>query len=141
MPKKKVWRKSLHRTEKWKGKTGKVKVTRNSKGRFVTWRKIRHYTRGKTAKHKWGTTVRRRAWTTSAFSGQKQIAVYSTVNGENRRYQIIGSGHSLHEAMKIISQHPPKEKFLTIYVDKLLGNPDDYISKKSWDRRPHVESR
>lgn len=53
---------SRHRNEKW-NRYGKVKVRRNTKGRFVSWHKTRHYNRGKTAKENWGTATRRAKWT------------------------------------------------------------------------------
>jgi len=127
-------RKSLHRTEKWKGNRGRVKVTRNTKGQFVTWRKVRRYTRGKTARQKWETAPRRTEWRISQGKG---VAVY----GGNKRIQMRGSGLDLYKAMKIVVKHPPKEQFLDITAEEVLHYPEIFLEKGSWKGRPEIESR
>jgi hypothetical protein len=137
MTKKRTWRKSLHRTETWKGK--RVKVTRNNKGRFVTWHKIRPYRRGVTAKGKWKVGAARRGFGAIKFGG-KNVAAYGTVHGESKRVQMHGSGTQLYRAMLIISKHPPKKRFLTLSAEALLDDPDRYLKRGHWDARPEITS-
>jgi len=76
------------------------------------------------------------------FPMMKQIAGYSTVHGKPRRYQVAGTGKQLYRVMLLISQHPPKRKFLTISAKELLKNPWRYLDQEErWDRYPYVESR
>jgi hypothetical protein len=130
-------RKSLHRTEKWKGKRGRVKVTRNTKGQFVTWHRVRRYTRGTTARQKWETTARKMKWTIGTATGGKGVAVY----GGNKRIQMRGSGTELYKAMKIVVKHPPKEQFLDITAEEVLHHPERFLEKGYWQGRPEIESR
>jgi hypothetical protein len=134
-------RKSLHRTETWKGKR-RIRVTRNRKGQFVTWHKVRHYTRGKTAKQRWATTARTRKRTSRARTapsfGGKGVAVWKG----NKRIQMSGSGRDLYNAMKYASKHPPKEDYLDITAEEVLHHPEGFLDyKSSWQGRPEIESR
>lgn len=75
------------------------------------------------------------------FPMMKQIAGYSTVHGKPRRYQVAGTGKQLYRVMLLMSQHPPKRKFLTISAKELLKNPWRYLDREErWDRHPYVES-
>lgn len=131
------------RTETWKGK--RVRVTRNKRGRFVTWRKVRRYTRGKTAKQKWGTTARERKWKARTGRGKRiggsHIAVYGSAHGKNKRIQMGGSPQQLYRAMQLAVKHPPKKQFLTISPEALLNDPEKYFElREYWDARPNIES-
>lgn len=141
MARKRVWRKNLSRVEIWNSK--RFRVTRNPKGHFVTWHRIRHYYR-KSAKaqyrNQWRTTARRGS--SPLFIPQKQIAVYGTVGGQSRRIQMSGSGQELYKALRDASQHPPKEKFLTANAGEIITKRDRLIDERlRWDRRPEIESR
>lgn len=138
--KRKSRRRGGRRTESWKGK--RVRVRRNRKGQFITWHKVRRYTRGKTARQKWGTTVRTRAWTSRGKRvGGNHVSAYSTADGESKRVQMSGSGQSLYRAMQLVSQHPPKKQFLTVSPEALLNDPTEYLDlRKHWDARPKIES-
>jgi len=131
MTRKRAWRKSLHRTETWKGK--RVKVTRSNRGRFVSWHKIRRYRRGVTAKRAWRTGVSRRG---ARFGGGKGVAVWSG----SKRIQMHGSGQQLYRAMQLAVKHPPKEKFLTISAEALLDDPYNYLERREWHDRPSIKS-
>lgn len=135
MTKKKTWRRSLSRTEKWK--IGQVSVTRNRRGRFVTWHKIRQYRRGVTAQGKWKAGVTRRG---AIRFGGKNVASYGTVHGKSKRVQMYGSGKQLYQAMQLVSKHPPKKQFLTVSAEALLNDPEEYLKKGRWDARPEVKS-
>lgn len=139
MTKKKFWRKSLHRTETWKGK--RVKVTRNRRGRFVTWHRIRKYRRGATARRRWKAEIARARWKTRAVRfGGRGIAAYGTVHGKSKRVQMKGSGKQLYRAMVLVSKHPPKKQFLTLSAEALLDDPDEFLERGHWDARPKIES-
>jgi len=76
------------------------------------------------------------------FPMMKQIAGYGTVHRKPRRYQVSGTGKQLYRAMQLISQYPPKRKFLTISAKELLKDPARYLDlKERWDRHPNVESQ
>ena len=71
----------------------------------------------------------------------KQISVYSTVHGRPRRVQMAATGKELYRAMQYVSQHPPKQQFLTISAVELLKDPWRYLDRKeSWDRHPDIKS-
>jgi hypothetical protein len=127
-------KKSLKRTTSW-NRIGRVSVTRNRRGRFVTWHKIRRYRRGVTAKTAWRTGATRRGLI--RFGGGKGVAVWKG----NKRVQIVGSGQKLYQAMRLVSKHPPKKQFLTISAEALLESPEDYLEKGRWNARPNIESR
>jgi hypothetical protein len=122
-----------------------VRVRRNRKGQFVTWHKVRPYTRGKTAKQKWGTTARTGAWKAHAgrgkISGGNHVAAYSTVHGKSKRIQMAGNPQQLYRAMQLVVKHPPKKQFLTISPEALLNDPEEYLElREYWDARPKIES-
>jgi hypothetical protein len=128
------------RTESW-SKRGRVRVRRNRRGQFVTWHKVRRYTRGKTAKRRWGTQARKTKWTTRVgkirVGGGKGVAVY----GGKKRIQMRGSGRDLYNAMKLVVKHPPKEQFLDITAEEVLHHPERFLEKGYWAGRPEIESR
>jgi hypothetical protein len=129
------------RIEKWKGKRGRVRVRRNRKGQFVTWRKLRRYTRGKTAKRKWGTTARTRKW--AARAGKRRIlgGRGAAVWGGNKRIEIRGTGRNSYNAVKLAYRHPPKEQFLDITAEEVLHHPERFLDyRSSWQGRPEIES-
>ena len=73
--------------------------------------------------------------------GLKQIAGYSTVHGKPRRIQVYGDGKQLYRVMLLVSQHPPRQRFLTIDAPTFLKNPWKYLSRREyWDERPRIES-
>jgi hypothetical protein len=134
----KVWRKSLHQKETWK-KRGKVRVIRNSKGRFVTWRKVRHYARGKKATTRWREAPTRIRARKEKKGGGTQVSAYGTADGQSKRVQMNGSPQTLYQAMMLVVKHPPKKQFLTISAEALLDDPYKYLEKKEWSR-PRIES-
>lgn len=88
---------SRHRNEKW-SRYGRVKVRRNTKGRFVAWHKTRHYTKGKTVKRKWATQARRTKWThraraPSIFS--KKVILRGKWKGETKQIEKTEKGYVL----------------------------------------------
>lgn len=136
MTKRKAWRKSLSRTEKWK--IGRVKVTRNDRGRFVSWHKIRQYRRGITAQGRWKAGVSRARF--RAYGGKK-VASYGTVHLKSKRVQMYGSGKQTYQAMILVAKHPPKKQFLTISAEALLESPEEYLDMRGrWDVRPEIKS-
>lgn len=75
------------------------------------------------------------------FFGGHQIAGYGTVHGQSRRIQVYGSGKQLYRVMLLASQHPPRNRFLTIDAGTLLSNPWRYLSREEfWDAKPRVDS-
>lgn len=129
---KKVWRKGLARTETWK--TGRVSTTRNKQGRFVTWRKIRHYIRKAPRKPR-----RKARGLISKALGQKRVAVYGNKNGKHRRWVIVGRGGQRHyEAVREAYIHTPRRQFTIIDADTMLDHEEDYI-EGYWDDKPTVE--
>jgi hypothetical protein len=67
----------------------------------------------------------------------KKVSVWGTVNGENRRVQLTGSGRSLYHALLDAAKHPPKKRFLTVDAENVRGFLD---YDETWDRHPDVES-
>lgn len=74
------------------------------------------------------------------FVGAKQVAEYGKVHGQSRRIQVYGSGKQLYKLMQLISQHPPRERFLIIDANSLLSHPWRYLSMEFWDERPEIKS-
>jgi hypothetical protein len=108
-PRRKSHRRGGRRTETW-NKKGKVRVRRNRRGQFITWRKVRAYRRGVTAEEKWKTTAKHvGARTVRTSFGGKGIAVHAG----KKRIQLHGSGQQLKEVIRRhVFWHPPKEDYL-----------------------------
>jgi hypothetical protein len=79
----------------------------------------------------------------------KVISLNGLVNGEVRRLNVSAyDGRSLHKVIKekifnygdTKKGYSPKNQFLTIDANKLLANPDKYLSKEEWDTRPRINS-
>lgn len=127
-------RKPLHRTETWKGK--RVRVTRNARGRFVTWHKIRHYTKEAKGKRKTAAThavARARIIRRPLFG--KCVAVYgTTVNtrGErkNNRIELYGSGKAKYRAVRRLHQGwIPREPYTVMDAEDLS---EEDIERGRW---------
>lgn len=72
--------------------------------------------------------------------GGKQVAEYGTVRGKPRRIQVYGDGKQLYKVIRLISRHPPRERFLTIDANRLLSDPERFLSEGYWDARPRIKS-
>lgn len=75
--------------------------------------------------------------------GIKQVCVYGTYHGRQKRIQVYGSGADIYQAMPYMIDHPPKQDFLTIDAESLLTNPNRYLDTRvgaEWDRKPYIES-
>lgn len=105
--------------EIWK-RRGRVEVSRDKRGRFVSWHKIVREVVG------------------------KRIAVYgrARVNGKvsSRRYEIYGRGKDLHRAVALALNYPPKRRFVTVSAKKFNSNPSKYGLKGFWIEK-EIESR
>jgi len=138
MTPKRIRRKNLSHTERW-GKRGRVRVTRNLKGQFVIWRKVRPYTRRAKALGKSPALARARTGVVRpSFFGGKGVAVY----GGQKRIQLHGTGQQLREVIRrYVLRHPPKEQFLDITAEEILMHPERFLEKGYWVGRPEIESR
>jgi hypothetical protein len=130
-------RRGGRRTETWR-RRGKVRVRRNRKGQFITWRKVRRYTIGKTARRKWKATAKRaEARRVRVSFGGKGVAVY----GGKKRIQMHGSGIDLYRAMRYAVKHPPKEQFLDITAEEVIHHPEKVLDfSEGWHGRPTIDS-
>ena len=79
----------------------------------------------------------------------KVISFSGLVNGKVRRINLSAmDGRTLHKVIKekifdygeTKRGYSPKNQFLTIDANKLLSNPDKYLSKEEWDTRPRINS-
>jgi hypothetical protein len=98
--------------EDWRGR-GKVEVTRDAKGRFVSWKKA-----------------------FAVFSGKK-IAMYGDCRTKNgtypARYEFYGgTGREYQQCMIIASRLPPRRRYVTVSVDDFLLDPDRYGTRGYW---------
>lgn len=152
------------RFETWNNRD--VTVTRNSRGRFLTW----HFTARRQAPQATVTTTTgrtrqvRRGYTYSRvsrpqrirqrkerqteqrrkqrekkrFTG-KHIVVYSTKDGQSRRWNLFGTRNQLHDAISGVAYyHPPRKRFCNIQAEDLIDDPEDNI-EGYWDEKPTVE--
>lgn len=80
---------------------------------------------------------------------EKVISFSGLVHGKHRRINIFAKdGRTLHKVIreKIFDYgetkrgYSPKSQFLTIDANKLLSNPDKYLEKEEWDKRPIINS-
>jgi hypothetical protein len=101
--------------ENWK-KYGRVKVSRDAKGRFIHWEKIVRVAR----QAYWGKTV----------------AVYDSL----RRYQFYGSGKDLQKAVIWAHRFPPRRRHVIVSAEEFLANPFKYGEEGMWIGKPEVES-
>lgn len=108
-----------YRTENWK-RYGRVTVTRNAKGQFVSWKRI--------------------SYPSYTPSFGKQISMYGHAsNGIGRRYDFNGSGRELQRAIILALQIVPKERFVRVSARDFIAHPYLYGEKGYWiDRK--VES-
>ena len=113
------------RRETWR-RYGRVSVSRDARGRFVSWKRI----------------VLKPF---SYISGEKRVAVYGycvTEDGEkySGRYEFSGSGKELYQA--IIQAHSlvPRGRFVEVSAEEFLQEPFDYGVWGRWIDRPEVES-
>jgi len=100
------------RREEWK-RWGRVEVTRDDKGRFVSWRKI-----------------------VAAYEGKK-IALYGCCKTRygtyTARYEFYGgNGKALQKCMIVASRLPPKQRYVTVNVYDFLRNPFKFGTKGYW---------
>jgi hypothetical protein len=136
MSKRRNRKRSVSRTEAWK--VGRVRVTRNRKGRFVSWHKIRSY-RHRRAARRWAAERMR-------VAAEKRIAVYgATVNWRGRRMrnriEIYGRGQDLMHAILLFHHgYVPKRPYSIISADDLNDEPYEYIEGGHWVEGPEVES-
>ena len=80
---------------------------------------------------------------------EKVISFSGLVHGNASRINIFSiDGKTLHKVIrekifdygKTKRGYSPKCQFLTIDASKLLSNPDKYLSKEEWDKRPRINS-
>lgn len=105
--------------ERWK-RYGRVEVSRDERGRFVSWHRIVREVVG------------------------KRIAVYgrAMVDGRisSRRYEFDGRGKDLHRAVALALDYPPKHRFISISAKKFNSNPSKYVGRGYWVGKPEVDS-
>jgi hypothetical protein len=102
-----------------------VTVTKDARGRFVSWRRI--------------------AQDFFYCSGEKSVAVYGycvTEDGEkySGRYEFSGSGRDLYEAIVQAHELVPRERFVNVSAREFLEDPFEYGVWGRWVDRPEVES-
>ena len=113
----------MTKTENW-GKRGKVIVSRDERGRFVTWTKP-------------SITPASRQGVPFGF-GEKQVAIYGYANVDggrrSRRYEFSGSGRDLYRAIKKAHQVVPsnRKRFVTVSAREFLRNPYRYGVEGVW---------
>ena len=111
MAKRKVWKKSVYRSETWKNR--RVKISRSPRGRFVSWHVTRSYRRGITARRRWEGREK------AKFTG-RHISIWA----DNRRWEVYGSGKNLYDFVKNIGYwNGPRERFKRIYAEDV--RPED----------------
>lgn len=97
--------------ETWKNR-GEVEVTRDERGRFISWQKL-----------------------VSVFTG-KRVAMYGTrvINGkrDSGRYEFYGGGRDLQRAIRLALTFPPKQRFVTVSAREFLRNPSKYGTEGYW---------
>jgi hypothetical protein len=105
--------------EIWK-RRGQVEVSRDRRGRFVSWHRI------------FGEII------------GKRVAVYgrARVKGKvsSRRIEFYGSGKDLHHAVALALNYPPRQRFVTVSAKELNRNPFKYCGEGEWVDTPEVES-
>jgi hypothetical protein len=115
-------------------------VTRNRKGRFVSWHKIRPYRRRQAARH-WAASSERRQ--IALLQGQKRVAIYGTTRNwrgvvKRNRMEIAGSGRELYNAVVMMHHGQVPKRPYTIKRAEDVG-PDDFEGGY-WIEGPEVES-
>jgi hypothetical protein len=113
------------RRESW-GRYGNVTVTRDSRGRFVSWKRI----------------IQKPFY---YASGEKSIAVYGdcvTEDGErySGRYEFDGNGRELYEAVVQAHSLVPRKRFVSVSAKDFLEDPFEYGVWGQWVDRPDIES-
>lgn len=112
-----------YRTENW-GKRGKVTVTRDAKGRFVSWKPMIN--------------------TFSYGFSRKSVAVYGyciTEEGKSsRRYEFSGDGRAIYQAVALAQHIVPKKRFVTINAEAFIDDPYVYGTEGYWIDRPEINS-
>ena len=101
------------RIELWRNR-GRVTVVRDSRGRFVQWQRIIGY---EDQPYK-GISVYGHCWSNGKFG--------------LRRYEIFGKGRQLQYAVIRAKERPPKGRFVRVYADEFLANPDEYSGDGYW---------
>jgi len=105
--------------EIWK-RRGQVEVSRDRRGRFVSWHRIIREVVG------------------------KRVAVYgrARVKGRvsSRRYEFYGRGRDLYHAVVLAIDYPPKQRFVTVSAKEFISNPFKYGGGGHWVAEPEVES-
>ena len=113
------------RRENWRG-YGRVSVSRDARGRFVSWKRmiLKPF---------------------SYVSGEKRVAVYGyCVNEEmeqySARYEFSGSGRELYEAIIQAHKLVPRNRFVEVSAREFLEDPFEYGTWGRWIDKPEVES-
>lgn len=112
-----------YKTESW-GKRGHVRVSRDSKGRFVSWKPIvKPYSHSFTKEY-----------------GEKQVSIYGQAsNGIGERYDFYGSGRDLYRAIRFAHNFVPKARFVSVSAREFLSHPWRYGEWEFWVDR-EIES-
>lgn len=111
------------RNESW-GRYGKVSVSRDSRGRFVSWKRIVNFFSGD--------------------YGEKRVAVYGYCFADegksSRRYEFSGNGRDLYQAVAQAQRIVPRKRFVTVSAEEFLDDPFTYGTDGFWIDRPEVDS-
>lgn len=112
------------KTERW-SRYGNVSVSRDARGRFVSWKRVLHKI------------------TTGDF-GEKAVSVYGSCMTDEgvseRRFDIYGRGKELYEAVVQAHSLVPRERFVSVSAEDFLDDPFDYGTSGYWTEKPEVES-
>jgi hypothetical protein len=110
--------------ERW-GRYGKVSVSRDERGRFVSWKRV----------------------VSDFFSygyGEKRVAVYgycfTDKGSSSRRYEFHGNGRELYQAVLQAHGLVPRKRFVTVSAEDFLDDPFEYGTGGYWINPPEVES-
>jgi hypothetical protein len=122
---------SIH-TEDW-AKRGRVRVSRDRKGRFVSWHRIRRMPPQRTTAEYPSTLPRPGVF---FYPLVKKVAVYGTCvtrqGVDRRRYEFTGSGKDLQRAVILALRVVPRSRFVNAPARLFLMNPSRFGREGYW---------
>lgn len=114
------------KAENWSN-YGRVCVSRDERGRFVSWNRVIQEIR-----------IPEKGY------GGKRVAVYgycmTNKGASSRRYEFAGNGRDLYRAIIVAHQIVPRERFVTVSARKFLDDPFTYGKRGYWIDRPEIDS-